>query len=76
MSHYSPYSTPDDDTLRQLAKQLQAAGGSIARIVTAANDVTDSLRMLALMQVNAGQYSNSRMAPTTLLQALLMCDHC
>lgn len=53
VSHYSADCTPDDDQLRQLAQRLQGAGGSIARVVTAATDVTDSLRLLALLREHA-----------------------
>jgi 3-dehydroquinate dehydratase len=55
VSHYSADCTPDDDQLRQLAQRLQGAGGSIARVVTAATDVTDSLRLLALLREHAGE---------------------
>ncbi len=54
VSHYSTDCTPDVDQLRQLAQRLQGAGGSIARFVTAATDVTDSLRLLALLREHAG----------------------
>ena len=55
VSHYSMDCTPDDGQLRQLAQRLQGAGGSIARVVTAATDVTDSLRLLALLREHTGE---------------------
>lgn len=50
VSHYDPEATPDDETLRPIVQRLREAGGSIARIVTTAQDITDAFRVLALLR--------------------------
>lgn len=54
VSHYELESTPDDQTLRQIAQRVRASGGSIARIVTATQDITDAFRMLGLLRDKGG----------------------
>ncbi len=53
MSH-EEQGVPDEAALQQLVGRLRAAGGDIARLVTNPADITDSLRMLALLQNNEG----------------------
>lgn len=54
MSHEEQGGVPDEAALQQLVGRLRAAGGHIARLVTNPADITDSLRMLALLQKKEG----------------------
>jgi Type I 3-dehydroquinase len=70
VTYYSVEGTPDDEQLRQVAKRLQGAGGSVARIVTTATDVIDSLRLLALLREHAGEYHYNYSAASCAVYAM------
>lgn len=55
MSHEVAGGMPDDATLQQLVEKLRGAGGDVVRlVVTQPEDITDSLRMLKLLQKSHG----------------------
>jgi Type I 3-dehydroquinase len=57
VSHHDFEATPDDETLRGLVAEVFACGGDIAKIAATATDISDSARMLRLLQDQPGVLS-------------------
>ena len=54
MSHHDFEATPDDETLRGLVADMFKCGGDIAKIAATATDISDSARMLRLLEDQQG----------------------
>jgi 3-dehydroquinate dehydratase type I len=54
VSHHDFEATPDDDTLRGLVADMFKCGGDIAKIAATATDISDSARMLRLLNDQQG----------------------
>lgn len=54
VSHHDFEATPDDETLRGLVADMFKCGGDIAKIAATATDISDSARMLRLLEDQQG----------------------
>ena len=59
VSHHDFEATPDDETLRGLVADMFKCGGDIAKIAATATDISDSARMLRLLEDQQGEMFES-----------------
>jgi Type I 3-dehydroquinase len=54
VSYHDFEETPDDETLRNLVDAMFGCGGDIAKVAATATDISDSARMLQLLENQQG----------------------
>lgn len=57
MSYHDFEETPDDETLQLLLAAMRGAGCHVAKIAAMATDISDSMRMLKLLDQETGDRS-------------------
>lgn len=59
VSYHDFEETPDDETLHNLVEAMFNCGGDIAKIAATATDISDSMRMLDLLEDPRGELADT-----------------